>query len=85
MNRYRVEVLGRVPYGLTHNDVFASFNSLMRERNKVQSCSGRSRKDMVSLIVTFESEDKNSARFAAQYAASGVTGFSFDIVVRELS
>lgn len=81
MTTYRVEVLGRVPYGLTHNDVHASFLSMLQEHDTTATVvKRRLAGDMVSLIARFKSEDAFTAAKAARYAASGITGFSFDII-----
>lgn len=81
--RYRAEVLGKVPYGLTHNDVFASFDSVLRDRVQVQSVTKRRLAGgTISLIAVFETETNGSAE--VMYAASSVYNFSFDVIVREL-
>lgn len=86
MNKYRAEVLGRVPHGLTHNDVFASFQSMMRETDsKALVTKRRLAGNMVSLIVTFDSKDIVSARVALHKAKMGITGFSADTIsVRDM-
>lgn len=85
MNRYRAEVLGSVPRGLTHNEVFASFLSMMREVDSQALVTKRRLSgNMISLIVSFESEAANKASAQVAYAAHGVTGFAFDIMIREI-
>jgi len=85
MSRYRAEVLGRVPYGLTHNDVYASFLSMMREHDSEAVVTKRRLAgNTISLIVAFKSEDTESSSRAVNYAATGVTGFSFDLMIREV-
>lgn len=84
MKRYRAEVLGKIPYGLSHNDVFASFNMMIRERVRVQSVTKRRLAgNMISLIVAFETDEDASAEIA--YAASSVLGFSYDAMIKEMS
>lgn len=81
MTTYRVEVLGKVPYGLTHNDVFASFNSLMRDYANVKTLTKRRLKgDHVSLVVVFDAPSKTSAVSQVVYCANGVTNFSYDVI-----
>lgn len=81
MNTYRAEVLGRVPHGLTHNDVYASFLSMVREADSEAVVSKRRLAgDMVSLIVSFKAEGVIEARKTLHSATTGVTGFSADTV-----
>lgn len=86
MNVYRAEVLGRVPHGLTHNDVFASFQSLMQESDaKAVVTKRRLAGNFVSLIVTFDSKDIVSARVSLHKAKMGILGFSADTIsVRDM-
>jgi len=79
--RYRAEILGKVPYGLTHNDVFASINSMMRERPGTESVTKRRLAgNMVSIIVVFEDKDIHSAKRIMQYVSTSVNGFSADVI-----
>jgi hypothetical protein len=91
VNRYRVEILGAVPSGTSHNEVHATVNSLLRERMKVQSVTKRrlaggthKGSGMVSIIAVFEAEDAKTAETEAVYAGRAVPNFSFDIMVREI-
>lgn len=82
---YRAEVLGHVPNGLTHNEVFASINSLLRDRVKVESVTKRRLAGgMVSVIAKFEAKDSTTASAEVMYAARSLPGFSFDVMVREV-
>lgn len=84
MNRYRVEYLGAVPNGLTHNEVFATIKSLLGERVKVQSVTKRRLAgNMVSVIAVFEARDSMQAQTEAVYAGRAVPNFSFDTMVKE--
>lgn len=79
MRHFRAEVLGSVPNGLTHNDVFSSFVSLLGERVEIEAATKRRLAgNMVSIIVTFKSEDLIKARTALSKAKTGITGFSAD-------
>ena len=83
MDKYRVEILGKVPHGLTHNDVFATVNSVLRERVQVESVTKRRLAgNMVSVIAVFESESMTQAAQQARYAGHAVSGFSFDTIMR---
>ena len=82
--RFRAEILGRVPNGLTHNDVFATVNSVIREYHSTESVSKRRLSgNMVSIIAVFEAMGSAEAKQAAVYAGNSVTNFSFDVMVRE--
>lgn len=86
MNRYRVEILGQVPNGLTHNDVFATVNSMLRDdyTERVESVTKRRLSGgFVSIVAVFEAADSTRAGVAARYAGQSVTGFSFDTMVRK--
>lgn len=79
MNRYRVEIMGRVPNGLTHNDVHASVQSIMAESATVESVvKRRLAGNMISLIVTFQAEGVVKARTVVNRGMTGVSGFSAD-------
>lgn len=85
MKRYRVEILGSVPNGLTHNDVFATFNSLMLDADaEALVTKRRLAGNIISLIVTFTAPSATSAVAQANYAARGVTNFSYDMLWREV-
>ena len=84
MSHFRAEVLGRVPNGLTHNDVFASFDSMMKEvDSQALTTKRRLSGNMISLIVSFESKDVNTASVAVIDSARGISGFAFDVIIRE--
>lgn len=86
MKTYRAEILGRVPNGLTHNDVFATVNSVLRERVQVESVTKRRLAGgMVSIIAKFSGEFSTAASASAEvmYAATSVSGFAADVMVRE--
>lgn len=79
MNRYRVEIMGHVPNGMTHNDIHASVLSLISETATVESIiKRRLAGGMVSLIVTFQAESVVKARTVVNRAMTGVLGFSAD-------
>lgn len=81
MSTHRLEVLGRVPNGLTHNDVFASFLSLMKEADSEAVVTKRRLSgNIISLIVTFEAPSATSAVAQVNYAAHGITNFSYDLI-----
>lgn len=82
MNLYRAEIIGRVPYGLTHNEVFATINSVVREDERVVKSVTKHRLagDHVSVQVIFEAEDLADAARVARYAQSSVFNFSADII-----
>lgn len=81
MKRYRAEVLGAVPNGLTHNDVFASFMSMVKEYDsEARVTKRRLAGNMISLIVTFEADSEAEARAIVYYAKTGVLNFSADTV-----
>lgn len=81
MDTYRTEILGEVPYGLTHNEVFASFLSMMREHDsETMVTKRRLAGNRISLIVRFQSDDDFTATDAVWYAARGIPGFSFDVL-----
>jgi len=79
---YRAEILGRVPKGLTHNDVYASILSMLNEDPmSVQSTSKRRLAgNMISVICVIDAADFGSARRIITGAASGVSNFSFDVI-----
>jgi hypothetical protein len=84
MNRYRVELLGKVPYGLTHNEVFATVNSVLRDYAPVESVTKRRLAgNMVSIIAVFEATSTTSATSMAVYSGNAVTNWSFDTMVRK--
>jgi len=84
MNRYRVEWLGRVPSGLTHNEVYATVNSMIRDYAHVESVTKRRLAgNMVSIIAVFEATSATSAASQAVYCGNAVTGWSFDTMVRK--
>lgn len=87
MNRYRVELLGAVPNGTSHNEVFATVNSLLREHVGVESVTKRrlagGTSGMVSIIAVFESDNSKTAEAEAVYAGRAVPNFSFDVMVRK--
>lgn len=81
MNRYRVEILGQVPNGLTQNDVYASVRSLIGECADIESGSQRRLPGgMVSVVVTFKTYSLHHAIQVSRRARTGVTGFSADMV-----
>lgn len=82
--RFRVEFLGRVPNGLTHNDVFATINSMLRDSVQVESVSKRRLAgNMVSIVAVFEAPSATSAVAQANYVARSVTNFSYDLIWRK--
>lgn len=85
MDLYRVEILGKVPNGLTHNEVFATVNSLVRLKAFTQSVNKRRLAgNMVSIIAVFAADSSAEAGQIARYAGTSVTGFSFDTIVRKV-
>lgn len=82
MSQYRVEILGAVPNGLTHNEVFATINSVIREDGrKVQSVTKRRLAgNHVSVQAIFEAESLDAATQVARYAQTSVFNFSADII-----
>jgi hypothetical protein len=81
MNRYRAEILGRVPNGLTANDVYASAISLISEVTILESSSKRRLAgDMVSIVVTFYGLNVIEARKTLNKVGTGILGFSCDTV-----
>lgn len=82
---FKAEIIGKVPYGLTHNDVHATILSVANERVRPQSVvKRRLAGNHVSVIVAFESESRETARKEARYMASSVLGFSADVIIREV-
>lgn len=78
---YRAEILGKVPYGLTWNDVYASVISMVGEKTILESSSKRRLAGgMVSVIVTYNALNETEAKATVAYAARGVTNFSADII-----
>lgn len=79
MNRYRAEILGTVPNGLTHNDVYASALSLLNEEaTNVLVTKRRLSGNMISLIVTLDSDNVITARKTLSKVIYGISGFSAD-------
>lgn len=79
MNRYRAEILGTVPNGLTHNDVYASAVSLLNEHaSNVLVTKRRLANNMISLIVTLDADNLIKARTALSKVLYGIGGFSAD-------
>ena len=84
MKTYRVEILGRVPNGLSHNEVYATVNSLLRERVGVESVTKRRLSGgMVSIVAKIEADNATEAYRHGEYVGRAVTGFSFDTMVRK--
>ena len=76
--------MGRIPYGLTYNEVFATIDSILRDRVPVESVTKRKLSgNMVSIIAVYEAPSATSAVSEANYAAHAVTNFSYDLVWRE--
>lgn len=81
MKTYRAEILGQVPNGLTHNDVFATVNSMLRDRVPVQSITKRRLAgNMVSVVVVIQAPSATSAVSEIVYAANSVFNFSYDVI-----
>ena len=80
---FQAEILGRIPIGLSANDVAASVVSMMRENvmlirwSKSQPLPG-----MVAVQLHFRAVDEDTAETALRYAYTGVNGFSADYTLR---
>jgi hypothetical protein len=79
---FKAEILGKVPNGLTHNDVHATILSVVNDESpRVQTVNKRRLSgNMVSVVCVFEAENMTEAMRIMRYAASSVTGFSADVV-----
>lgn len=79
---FKIEILGKVPNGLTHNDVHATILSVMNEKSsRVQTVNKRRLAgDMVSVVCVFEAENMTDAVGIGRYAMTSVTGFSADLI-----
>lgn len=74
-------MLGKVPAGLTHNDVLATFGSVLADRVEVESVTKRRLKGgMISLVARFEDDNTFKAEADVRYAATSVYNFSFDLI-----
>lgn len=81
MKTYRAEILGRIPNGLTANDVYASVWQIVSESTTVESSSKRSLSgNHVSVIVTYQANNDNEAKAVISRASTGVYNFSADII-----
>lgn len=82
MNRYRAEILGRVPNGLTHNDVFATVNMMLRGMGSpVHSVTKRRLAgNMISIVCVYDADTERNAAAKIMYAQFAVTNFSADII-----
>lgn len=81
MSTYRAEILGVVPNGLSHNDVFASVLSMMREHDSRSTVTKRRLAgNMISLIVRYRAVDHDSATRIIRSVSTGVNHFSSDVI-----
>lgn len=76
------EILGRVPNGLTHNDVFATVKSMVEEYSGgIESISKRRLAgNMVSITVRFAAVNENQAKHILNLAYHSVFNFSADVI-----
>ena len=82
MTMYRAEILGKVPYGLTHNDVYATILQMVNEgADNVHSVvKRRLAGGLVSVVTVFESANSATATTVIRSAGTAVYQFSFDIL-----
>lgn len=78
---YRAEILGKVPAGLTWNDVYATILQVLTDETKVIGISKcRVPKGQVSVIATIEATDSAAALRMFREAGRSVYNFSFDVI-----
>lgn len=79
---YRAEILGRVPMGLTWNEVHATILQVLTDESpRVESVTKRRlAKGHVSVIAVFEASSYPDALRMLNNAGRSVNSFSFDVI-----
>lgn len=79
---YRVEILGKVPAGLTWNEVHATILQVLDEYSpRVQSVTKRRLTgNHVSVIAVYEAGSYSDALTMMRIAGRSVYNFSFDVI-----